>query len=68
MKKVFVTFVSIIIAVSFSAVVFAANNADTFSAKIAKQVILSEDEPAPVPEPAPEPEPSPEPVPAPEPQ
>jgi hypothetical protein len=61
MKKVLVTCFSIIIAFSFSAVVFAANHVNTCTFKITKQVILSEDEPAPAPEPAPEPTPAPEP-------
>jgi hypothetical protein len=69
MKKVIVACFSIIIAVSFSAVVLAANNVNKSSVKIAKLLVLSEDEPAPVPEPAPEPPtPAPEPVPAPEPE
>jgi len=67
MKKVLVAFVSIIIALSFSAVVLAANNVNKSSVKIAKLLVLSEDEPAPVPEPVPEPEPAPEPTPEPAP-
>ena len=53
MKKVLVTCFSIIVAFSLSAVVFAASNVKPYSAKIAKVVTLSEDEPAPAPEPAP---------------
>ncbi len=70
MKKVLVACFSIAIAVSFSAVVLTANDVNKSSVKIAKLLVLSEDEPAPVPEPAPEPptEPAPEPVPAPEPE
>jgi hypothetical protein len=66
MKKVLVACFSIIIAVSFSAIVFAAKNVNPYSVKIAKLVVLSEDEPAPVPEPPTEPAPEPVPVPEPE--
>ena len=66
MKKVLVASFSTFIALSFSAVVFASNLVTPCAFKTTKQLILSEDEPAPAPEPAPEP--TPEPTPAPEPE
>jgi len=68
MKKILVTICSLVVAFSFSTVVFAAKDMNTFNAKIVKQIILSEDEPAPTPAPAPEPEPTPAPTPEPEPK
>ena len=59
MKKIFVSLVTLIIASSFSAVVF---GSDSFPAP-AKQVVLSEDAPAPAPAPVPDPAPAPAPEP-----
>jgi hypothetical protein len=66
-KKIVVILFSVIITLSFSAIVFAANHATPCPVKIAKQLILSEDEPAPPPDPVPEPTPAPEPAPVPDP-
>ena len=68
MKKILVTCFSVIIAVSFAAVVLAANPVTPSSVTITKQLILSDDEPAPLPDPAPAPEPEPATRPDPEPE
>jgi hypothetical protein len=63
MKKTLLAFCSIIITTSFSTVVLAASHVTPSPVKFAKQVVFSEDEPAPTPptEPPPEPAPPPEP-------
>jgi hypothetical protein len=63
MKTIFVTFFSVIIAFSFSAIALAANHAAPCTVQISKQVMLSNEEPAPAPAPVPEPAPAPEPKP-----
>jgi len=68
MKKFIVLFFSAFIAFSFSAIAFAANHTAPHAAKITKQLILAEDEPAPEPPPVPEPAPDPEPAPLPAPE
>jgi hypothetical protein len=60
MKKIIVSFVSVLMVTSLLTVVLAAN-AISCTEKLTKQVILSEEAPAPVPEPAPAPAPEPEP-------
>jgi hypothetical protein len=60
MKKILVSFVSVLMVSSLLTVVLAAN-AISCTEKLTKQVILSEE--APVPEPAPAPAPAPEPEP-----
>jgi hypothetical protein len=60
MKKIIVSFVSVLMVFSLLTVVLAAN-AISCTEKLTKQVILSEEAPAPVPEPAPAPAPEPEP-------
>lgn len=71
MKKMVSTLMSAVLVMSLCSVVLAANNAGQCKATFVKQMILSEEEPAPAPttgtEPAPAPEPAPEPPPAPEP-
>jgi hypothetical protein len=66
MKRIMVSFLSLVIAFSFSTVVLASSHAP-YPTKISKQLVLSEDDPAPAPtppaEPTPEPTPSPEPEP-----
>jgi len=64
MKKIILSLLSLIITISISGVVLAANYSSS-PAKFSKQLILSEDEPAPAPpaEPAPAPEPTPPPEP-----
>jgi hypothetical protein len=60
MKKILVSFVSVIVLFSLLTVVLAAN-AVSCTDKLTKQVILSEEAPAPEPAPAPAPAPEPEP-------
>jgi hypothetical protein len=60
MKKVLVSFVSVIAVSTLLTVVLAAN-AISCTDKLTKQVILSEEAPAPEPAPAPAPAPEPEP-------
>ena len=62
MKKIFVSFVSVIVLFSLLTV-FLAANAVSCTDKLTKQVILSEEAPAPEPAPAPAPAPEPEPEP-----
>jgi hypothetical protein len=62
MKKIIVSFVSVLMVSSLLTVVLAAN-AVSCTDKLAKQVILSEETPTPAPEPAPAPAPAPEPEP-----
>jgi hypothetical protein len=64
MKKIIVSFVSVLMVSSLLTVVLAAN-AISCTDKLTKQVILSEEAPAPVPEPAPAPAPAPAPEPEP---
>lgn len=67
MKKILVSFVSVLVVSSLLTVVLAAN-AVSCSDKLTKQVILSEEAPAPEPTPAPAPAPAPAPEPEPEPK
>ena len=67
MRKILVTFVSVVMVFSFSAVVLAANAVIPGAVKLTKQLVLTEEAPTPAPAPAPAPEPEPEPVPAPAP-
>jgi hypothetical protein len=62
MKKVLVSFVSVLVVTSLLTVVLAAN-AISCTDKLTKQVILSEEAPAPAPAPEPAPTPAPEPEP-----
>jgi hypothetical protein len=62
MKKIIVSFVSVLMVSSLLTVVLAAN-AVSCTDKLNKQVILSEEAPTPAPEPAPAPAPAPEPEP-----
>lgn len=62
MKKILVSFVTVIVVFSLLTVVLAAN-AISCTDKLAKQMILSEEAPAPTPEPVPAPSPAPEPEP-----
>lgn len=66
MKKIFVATISIIVAVSFVGMVFAADQAAPSTAKIIKVAPASE-KPAPKPEPTPAPKPEPTPPSEPEP-
>ena len=59
MKKLIVTYFSVIIALSLSGVVLAASNVNICNHKITKQMILSEEKPAPTPAPDPAPIPGP---------
>jgi len=68
MKKVLVALVSVVIAVSVSAVVFASTDVDHGSAQLTKQLVLSDENPPEEPAPAPVPEPTPSPEPEPEPK
>lgn len=61
MKKILVSFVSVIVVSSLSTVVLAANAVTSCTDKLTKQVVLSEEAPAPEPAPAPAPAPEPEP-------
>jgi hypothetical protein len=57
MKKILVTFLSLIIAFSVSTVVLTAKHVSPSAVNITKQLILSDEEPAPAPEPTPNPVP-----------
>lgn len=65
MKKVMLYLLSLIFVTSLSGIALASNYA-SYSSKISKQIILSEDDPAP--SPTPDPAPAPEPAPTPEPE